>query len=271
MTSPPAISLVTVCRNSAPSLGDTLRSVLAQTWRDLEYIVVDGASTDGTPELLRRFEPRFGGRMRWLSEPDAGIYDAMNKGLSLAAGRVVGFLNADDYYQGPEVLARIAAAFAAHPEADAVHADLDFIDARGRVVRSWTGSPYRPGAFQRGWMPAHPTFYCKASCFVRFGAFDPAIGSAADFELMLRFIEKHRIATRYLPLRAVFMRLGGSSTSSLRAVLRNTRQNRAAFRKNGLPCPWHYALSRFRSKISQIAQVGAARRGERTSLDTEKL
>lgn len=127
--------------------------------------------------------------MKWLSEPDKGIYDAMNKGISMATGDIIGFLNADDYYQDGGVLETIAEAFARHG-ADAVHGNLHYINGAREIVRTWRGTEYRPGSFQRGWCPAHPTFYCKRDCFTRYGGFDPAIGSAADFELMLRFIEK---------------------------------------------------------------------------------
>ncbi len=129
---------------------------------------------------------------------------------------------------------------------------MSYINSERKVVRTWQGSPYRPGAFQRGWNPAHPTFYCTRECFERYGLFDPSIGSAADFELMLRFVEKHHISTHYLDRFMVFMRTGGSSTAGLKAVRRNTRQNKQAFRKNRIPCPWHYGISRLASKILSV-------------------
>lgn len=244
------ISIITACFNSAATLLDTLESVRSQSYGDYELIVVDGGSTDGTVAMLADYEKHFGGRMRWISEPDKGIYDAMNKGIAMATGDVIGFLNSDDYYFDNDVLKDIVAEFVAHPVADAVHGDLLFINAKRKVVRTWRGSDYRPGAFQRGWMPAHPTFYCKRACYSAFGSFLPEIGSAADFEIMLRFIEKHRISTTYIPRHFIYMRTGGSSTSGIRAILRNTRQNLAAFRQNNIPCPWHYAISRFTAKIS---------------------
>lgn len=247
---PPRFSIITVCRNSAATLGETMESVWQQEFRDFEYIVIDGASTDGTLELLRESAGRFRGQMRWVSEPDAGIYDAMNKGLKLAQGDVIGFLNADDFFADATVLGEIAGAFDGDSGIDAVHGSLNYINAERRIVRRWRGCAYKPGAFQRGWMPAHPTFYCKRCCFEQYGAFDTGIGSAADFELMLRFIEVHRIRTSCLPLTFVYMRMGGASTRGLRAVWRNTRQNQAAFRRNALACPWHYPISRFFSKFS---------------------
>lgn len=244
------ISIITVCYNCADSLITTLRSVLSQTYRRLEYLVIDGGSRDGTPELLHRAEPLFEKRLRWISEPDGGIYEAMNKGLLLATGDVVGFLNAADVYRHPNALRVISQGFAQHPETDAVHANLQFVNADGKVTRFWAGRPYSAEAFRRGWMPAHPTFYCRRYCYERYGHFDCTLGSAADFELMLRFIEKHRIRTHFIPQNLISMQNGGISTSGWRAILRNTRLNRLAFRRNGLDCPWHYFASRFLSKIN---------------------
>lgn len=249
------ISIITVCYKSVSTLRDTLESVLTQAYSNYEYIVVDGNSKDGTTDLLRDYESRYEGRLRWISEPDHGIYDAMNKGIRMAAGDVIGFLNADDYYHDEQVLSDIAAAFDDSDSPDAVHGSLSFINASRRVVRRWKGTPYAPGAFQRGWMPAHPTFYCKRECFERYGSFEPSIGSAADFELMLRFVEKHRISLRCLSREFIYMRTGGSSTSGFRAVLRNTRQNQEAFRRNGIPCPWHYPFTRLLGKLGAVASL----------------
>ena len=152
------ISVITVCYNSIATLQDTLESILRQTYPDMESIVVDGASKDGTVELIEKYSHQFSGRMKWLSEPDKGIYDAMNKGISMATGDIIGFLNADDYYQDGGVLETIAEAFARHG-ADAVHGNLHYINGAREIVRTWRGTEYRPGSFQRGWCPAHPTFY----------------------------------------------------------------------------------------------------------------
>ncbi len=246
------ISVITVCYNSIATLQDTLESILRQTYPDLESIVVDGASKDGTVELIEKYSHQLSGRMKWISEPDKGIYDAMNKGIGMATGEVIGFLNADDYYRDEAVLEDIARAFAPPHKTDAVHGNLHYINEAKEIVRTWRGTEYRPGAFRRGWSPAHPTFYCKKDCFTRYGVFDPSISSAADFELMLRFIEKNRISTTYIDRDMVFMRTGGSSTAGLRAILRNTRQNKQAFRKNGLPYPWHYGISRILYKTLSL-------------------
>lgn len=246
------ISVITVCYNSATTLKDTLESVLQQTYPELEYILIDGASSDGTLELIQQYAPLFNGRMKWISELDQGIYDAMNKGIRMSTGDIIGFLNADDYYYNDQVLEHIADAFKAHPNVDAIHGNLHYINVQGKIVRTWTGSSYHSGAFQQGWNPAHPTFYCHKSCFERYGAFNSLIGSAADFELMLRFIEKHHITTYYINRFIIFMRTGGSSTAGFKAVLRNTRQNKRAFTLNGIHYPWHYDLTRLIRKITAL-------------------
>lgn len=245
------ISIITVCYNSAATLTDTLESVSKQNYTDIEHIIIDGQSTDRTVELIRQYEARYQGKLKWISEPDAGIYDAMNKGISLATGDVIGFLNADDYYQDNRVLEEIAVAFN-QTDIDAIHGNLSYINSKYKVVRTWQGRPYSPRAFQKGWMPAHPTFYCKRKCFEQFGVFDPSIGSAADFELMLRFMEKYHINTYYMNRFMVFMRTGGSSTDGIRAVIRNTRQNLLAFKINRLPCPYHYPVKRLFDKMFSL-------------------
>lgn len=245
------ISVITVCYNSSATLTDTLESVLKQNYSDIEHIIVDGKSTDGTVELIRQYETLYQGKLKWISEPDAGIYDAMNKGISLATGDVIGFLNADDYYQDNKVLEEIAAVVS-QTDIDAIHGNLSYINSKRKVVRTWQGRPYAPGAFQKGWMPAHPTFYCKRKCFEEYGSFDSSIGSAADFELMLRFIEKYHIGSYYIDRSLIFMRTGGSSTEGFCAVIRNTRQNMLAFKINGIPCPCHYPATRLWNKIFSV-------------------
>lgn len=170
------ISVITVCYNSITTLHDTLESILRQTYPDVESIVVDGASKDGTVELIEKYSHQFSGRMKWISEPDKGIYDAMNKGIGMATGDVIGFLNADDYYQDGNVLEAIAEAFSRHGT-DAVHGNLHYINGAREIVRTWRGTEYTPGSFQRGWNPAHPTFYCKKDCFTRYGGFDQSTGT----------------------------------------------------------------------------------------------
>jgi len=226
------ISLITATYNSAATVADTLRSVNEQTHADVEHIVVDGGSTDATLAIVRAEGKRV---TTLVSEPDRGIYDAMNKGLKLATGDVVGMINSDDFFASPNVLALVAAALA-DSELDAVYADLCFVRQAdpSRVVRYWRSSPFKPGLFARGWIAPHPTLYIRRGIFERFGGFDLAYPVAADTELMARFFEVHRIRTRYIPEIFVRMRMGGASTRSLKGIAAQNREVWSALRKNGL-------------------------------------
>ncbi|MDT8345542.1 MAG: glycosyltransferase family 2 protein [Thermohalobaculum sp.] len=219
------ISVVTVAFNSGRTIRHTIESFLAQTHREAELLVIDGASTDDTCAIVRSYaDPR----IRLLSEPDRGLYDAMNKGLGLFGGDAVGFLNSDDRYNNPGVLGAIAAALAQH---DVVCGNLDFVEdhVSRRVVRRWRGRPWRPGGFRRGWMPAHPTFYVRRAVAARTGAFDLGYRIAADYDFMLRAVE---FGGGDRPVRAAFiadvmvdMMIGGASTSGLGAYLRGNLES----------------------------------------------
>lgn len=233
------VSIITVVRNGADTLPDCIASVLAQHHPDLEYIVVDGASTDGTLDIVRSFGPKIA---HLVSEPDCGPYDAMNKGIAIATGEVIGILNADDQYTHPEVITQIVEKLRA-TGADAVYGDLVYVDRIdvARVWRVWHAGHYRPGAFLQGWMPPHPTFFVRREIYRRYGTFNLSLGSAADYELMLRFVHKHGIRLGYVPDVLVRMRRGGISNASWRNWLRANRKDREAWRLNGLR-PRFYTL-----------------------------
>ena len=206
------ISVITVCYNAASTLEDAVQSVLSQTTDprepfDLEYIVVDGGSTDGTLDLLEPYRNRIA---KLISEPDQGLYDAMNKGIRAATGDVVAILNADDVYASLDILARVAAAFRA-TDAEAIYGNLNYVTAEDitQVKRHWRAGDFQPGAFRRGWMPPHPALFVRRSCYERWGMFSLALRSAADYELMLRFIHRHGMSLAYLPETLVLMRAGG--------------------------------------------------------------
>ena len=249
------ISIITVSYNSSSTIRQTMESVLSQSYPDVEYIVVDGASRDGTREIIASYEPLFQGRMRWISESDNGIYDAMNKGLTMAGGEVVGFLNSDDYYPSPSVLEKVMETLA-DPMIDAVFSDLEFVSGKnGAVIRFWKGSLYRPGAFAKGWHPAHPTFFVKKALYEKHGGFDTRFNISADFELMLRFIEKEKISTSYIPDTLVSMRYGGESTRSLSNIWEGNKNIKKAFEKNGIKIHFLlYFISRMVQKIKQFKQ-----------------
>lgn len=225
------ISIVTVSRNSAATIRDTLASVRDQTHPAVEHIVVDGVSTDGTQDIVREFSHV----ARFVSEPDNGLYDAMNKGICLATGDVVGILNSDDFYTGPQALARVAETLETSG-ADALYADLNYVHPHPphHTVRHWRSGAYRREQFRLGWMPPHPTFFVRREHYENLGAYDPQFRIAADYELMLRFLYKHRLSACYLPEVLVHMRTGGISNASLRRRLHANREDRRAWLQNSL-------------------------------------
>ena len=208
------LSIITATYNSERTLRDTMESILNQTFQDFEYIIVDGASKDATLDIIREYEPRFQGKMRYLSEPDKGIYDAMNKGFAMATGDVIGILNSDDFFTSDDVLQAVIDGFAGE-YVDAVYADIHFVgtDDLSKCVRYYSSSVFRPWMMRFGMIPAHPSFYCRKAVYDQYGSFDTTYRIAADFEILLRLIFIHRIRTRYVKKDFVTMRLGGASTT----------------------------------------------------------
>lgn len=226
------ISVITVAYNSAATIGETMGSVAMQSYTDVEHLVVDGASRDGTVNIARA---RSTTRTRIVSEPDKGIYDAMNKGFQLASGEVIGFLNADDLYADADVLARVAIAFQ-DPAVEACFGDLVYVTGDNRrIVRYWKSRPYRSGSFARAWSPAHPTFYIRRSAMERLGVFDLSYRLAADTEFMLRYLERGGVQSVYIPHVQVRMRVGGATNSSVGNIVRQNKEILRALRKNQVP------------------------------------
>ena len=236
-------SIITVCFNSAATVEDTIRSVLSQDYRHIEYIIVDGGSTDGALDIVNRCADN---TVKVISESDDGIYDAMNKGIKLSSGDVIAILNSDDVYINDTVVSEMLD-FIAAGNLDAAYADLMYVDRENldKVVRYWKAGPYKKGAFYYGWVPPHPTFFCKRELFERYGSFRVDYKIAADFELMLRFIEKHQVKIGYLPRPIVKMRTGGKA-SILQGIIRGNREIVRSFRLNNLRLsPWFFVLIGF--------------------------
>ena len=230
------ISLITTTFNSGGTFTNTLESVLNQSYlTDIEYIIVDGASKDNTLDIIRAYEPQFQGRMKWISEPDRGLYDAMNKGICMATGDVVGILNSDDFFTSNDVLEKVAECFADN-DVDAVYGDIHFVrsDDLNRCVRYYSSRIFRRGLMRLGFIPAHPSFYCRRECFEKYGCYKTDYKIAADFDLLLRFIYVHRIRIKYLPVDMVTMRLGGASTSGLKSRMTGMKEHLRSFRENGV-------------------------------------
>lgn len=247
-----AVSIITVAYNSAETIRDTLESVRQQTYPHVEHIVVDGASTDGTADIAHSFRHV----ARVVSEPDQGAYDAMNKGIALAQGDIIGLLNADDTYASPDAV-RWMVDTLLQTGADACYADLQYVrrDRPNRIVRHWHSGPFRPERFRWGWMPPHPTFFTYKKYYEALGGYDPQLHLSADYELMLRFLYKHRLSAGYLPRVLVRMRTGGMSNASLRQRWRANREDRLAWQMNHLtPGPLTLWLKPLR-KIPQLWPV----------------
>lgn len=247
------ISIITATFNSAATVHDTIESVLSQTYSNWELIIKDGGSKDDTLGICRSYTDE---RIRIVACPDHGLYDAMNQGIAAATGEVVGILNSDDFYYDNQVLERIDAALS-DETIGCVYGDLQFVDAKdtSKVVRIWKGSQYQKGGFRKGWHPAHPTFYARKIYFDQYGAFDTSFQVSADFELMLRFIEKHQISNRYIPHCFVKMRLGGESTGNLKNIIKGNMNILRAFEKNGISRPPCYLVRRLAPKVFSVIKT----------------
>lgn len=224
------ISLITVSYNSATTIRDTIHSIRTQDYPDIEYIIVDGNSNDNTVEILKENESLIN---RWISEPDKGIYDAMNKALTMATGEVVGILNSDDFYATNNIISQVAEAFK-DPEVDAVFGDLVFVDPQNlkRVVRKYSSANWHPKKFAWGFMPAHPTFFVRRKYYEQFGVFKSDYKIAADYELLIRFLYVNKLRYKYLPITMVNMRKGGVSSNGIKSniilndeIIRGCREN----------------------------------------------
>lgn len=227
------ISIITATYNSATTVRCTIESVLCQTYKKIEYIVVDGASTDSTMSIIKEYEPQFAGRMRWISECDNGIYDAMNKGIAMATGDVIGILNSDDFYTSDTILETLVKELGLSG-ADAVYGDIHYVKHNnlGKCVRYYSSANFRRWKMRMGWMPAHPSFYCRKSVYDKYGAFDCAFKIGADFENLLRLIFVNRIQIKYVPVDCVTMRTGGASTLGISSHRQIFRDHMLAYKKN---------------------------------------
>lgn len=255
------ISIITATYNSGRTLTDTLESVLRQSYTDIDYVIVDGGSKDNTLDIIRQYESRFKGRMRWISEPDKGIYDAMNKGIRMAAGDVVGLLNSDDFYTSNDVLEYVAKTMS-DPNVDAVYGDIHYVndDDLTHCVRYYSSRVFRRGLMRMGFMPAHPSFYCRRTIYERYGAFDTSLRIAADFENLLRLIYVNCIRIKYIPKDFVTMRTGGASSSGMISHKRILKEHMVAYKQNGVNSNLFLEGLRYLYKIGEIVVSKFSRR-----------
>ena len=240
------ISIITVVWNNKKTIKDAIESVLGQTYKDIEYIIIDGASSDGTVEVVKSYGDKIS---KFVSEPDCGLYDAMNKGIALASGDVVGILNSDDFYIDNGVIERVVKEFE-KSQADSVFADLVYVksDNLNKVVRYYDSSHFTPQRFAYGWMPAHPTFFVRRCVYEKYGLFRTDLKIAADFDILARFLYTHKISYSYMKEVLVKMRLGGVSTSLSSIWINNIEQLRIC-RQNSIDTNIFKIISKYPSKL----------------------
>ena len=250
------ISIITATFNSGSTVRDTIESVLRQTYTDIEYIIKDGGSKDNTLEIIREYAPQFDNRLKVVSEPDSGIYDAMNKGLHMATGDVVGILNSDDFYTSEDALQIIADAFHTDSCLDAVYGDIHFVKDEDltKCVRYYSSALFQRKYMRFGFMPAHPSFYCKKDCYGKYGYFDTSFKIAADFENLLRLIFIGRIKTRYIKKDFVTMRTGGASTAGFSSRRTIMKEHLRGFKKNGIYSNAFLLSLRYFYKIYEVVR-----------------
>lgn len=244
------ISVITVCYNNISTIRDTMESVLSQTHPDIEYLVIDGGSTDGTRELIEEYS---GSVNFFISEPDTGIYNAINKGIMNATGDIVGLLHADDFFYNEEVISRVACAFE-EDNIDALYGDVVFVSPGnpGKVLRYYSSKKFETGKFRFGFMPAHPSFYVRRICFEKYGYYKEDYIIGADFDLLLRFMYHNKIKTRYIEMPFVKMRAGGISNKSLGSRIVLNREILRSCRENGIKTNYLNIYSKYVFKIFEF-------------------
>lgn len=247
------ITIITVTYNSEKTIRDTLESVLKQSYHNIEYIIVDGASKDNTLQIVREYEAMFDDRLRYISESDQGAYDAMNKGLGMATGDIVGFLNSDDFFISDDVLQKVANAFEKN-DIDAVYGDVHYVKAEdvSKRVRYYSSRFFVRPLMRFGFMPAHPSFYCRREIYQKYGGFDTSFKIAADFENLLKLIYIHRIKTKYINKDFVSMRLGGMSTAGIASRKQIMKEHIHAMKKNGVYSNFFLLCLRYIYKIGEL-------------------
>ena len=221
-------SILTAVYNRASVISQCLASLHEQSFTDFEHLIIDGASTDGTTEILRSLIET---RTTIISEPDYGIYDALNKGLRICRGEIIGILHSDDRYADPDVLQWVAEAFK-DPAIDAVYGDLNYISESGTIIRHWRAGEYTTGSLRRGWMPPHPALFIRRRVIEKFGVYDTSFRIAADYDAILRYFLTGRIRAAYIPRVLVNMQTGGASNSSFRQIILKSKEDYRAIRKN---------------------------------------
>jgi glycosyltransferase len=243
------ISIITVTYNSEKYLEQCILSVVNQNYSNIEHIVIDGKSSDNTISIIKKYQNKIAS---WKSETDRGMYDAINKGMEMSTGDIIGILNSDDILANDNVIELIASEFEKNAT-DSVFGDLLYVDSEDvkHVYRIWKGKVFKRSHFLFGWMPAHPTFYFKKELYLKYGGYENHFYSAADYELMCRYLYKNKASAHYLPALLVKMRRGGQSNNNLKTRFRANRRDYLAMKKNGIPFPFLVSILKPLSKLHQ--------------------
>lgn len=247
------ISIITVTYNSERTIRHTIESLLNQSYGKFEHIIIDGGSIDYTIEVIKSYKDKYGKRLKLISEKDNGIYDAMNKGINIATGDVIGILNSDDFYTTDDILSTIAHEI---EDVDAVYGDIHYVSPANldKCVRYYSSKSFSRWKMRLGFMPAHPSFYCRREIYSRYGSFDLSFKVAADFEQLLRLIYIHNIPTKYIEKDFVTMRTGGASSSGLQSHKKIIRDHMLAYKKNGLTPSYFLESLRYIYKLVEVAK-----------------
>ena len=242
------VSVITAVYNNKHYIEGCIKSVLCQNLPHLEYIIIDGGSTDGTLDIIKDYEGRIS---KWVSEPDNGIYDALNKGIGMATGDIIGFLHADDMYADKTVIENVVHVMS-QKKCDSCYGDLVYVDKDNtdRTIRYWRSGEFSPDLLRKGWMPPHPTFFVRHEVYEKCGVFDTSFKIAADYELMLRFLGKHRISTCYIHEVLIKMRIGGASNRSISNILRKSSEDLRAMKMHNIGG----LLTLLRKNLSKLPQ-----------------
>ncbi len=244
------VSIITVCYNSEKYIEFAIQSVLNQDYKNIEYIIIDGNSKDKTLEIVKSYQNRIS---KIVSEKDKGIYDAMNKGIMAATGDIIGILNSDDIYLNNNVISNVVNVFNSN-KTQSIFADIMYVERENtdNVIRYWKSNSYKQGAFRKGWHPAHPTFFVRKEVYDKYGIFNLEFPLAADFELMLRFLERYQISSIYLPNPLIKMRLGGATNKNIKNIINQNLECYKAFKINNIKVSPFYALYRLVPKLKQF-------------------
>ena len=243
------VTIITVTLNSEKYLAQCIQSVLDQTYKNIEYIIVDGKSVDSTIDIINQ---NSSGITKWISEPDKGMFDALNKGMKMATGEIIGVLHSDDVFASPDVLASVVKAFE-EQQVDTLYGDLQYVyeEDINKLYRKWEGKPFKRSRFKTGWMPAHPAFYFKRELLEKYGNYETHYFSAADYELMARYLYRYKLSSYYLPKLLILMRRGGLSNNNIFKRLRANRRDYLAMKANGIPFSFFVSILKPLSKLHQ--------------------